>query len=370
MNFRDEFHRPCPSMKTTVSANPGRARAKSDDRIGIGGSDRGGWGKNFLAAGRWRKAAALTPFPATTHTDRFLRRIQRLTGLVVMLGLFVAGLAFADVVVVDDSGATVRLAQPARRIVSLAPHLTETLFAAGAGERLVGTVDHSDYPPAATKISRLGAYSRVDLERVAALHPDLIVAWQSGNAAANLDRLRALGFPVYLSQPNRIDDIASEIERFGQLADSAATARRAADSFRQRLAALQRRYSARPPVRTFYQIWKQPLMTVGGQQIISNVMALCGGENVFAGLSGMAPTVSVEAVLEADPEAIIATGMGDAKPEWLKDWDKWTQMTAVKRNNLFHINPDIMQRHTPRILDGAEKLCAHLDVARSHRPAR
>ena len=84
----------------------------------------------------------------------------------------------------------------------------------------------------------------------------------------------------------------------------------------------------------------------------------------------MAPTVSVEAVLEADPEAIVATGMGDAKPEWLKDWDKWTQMTAVKRNNLFHINPDIMQRHTPRILDGAEKLCAHLDVARSHRPAR
>jgi iron complex transport system substrate-binding protein len=110
-------------------------------------------------------------------------------------------------------------------------------------------------------------------------------------------------------------------------------------------------------------------MTVGGPQIISDAIKICGGENVFGQLKQMAPNVTVEAVLEADPEAIIATGMGDAKPEWLHDWDKWTRMTAVKRNNLFHINPDIMQRHTPRILDGTEKLCAHLDVARSHRPS-
>ena len=133
---------------------------------------------------------------------------------------------------------------------------------------------------------------------------------------------------------------------------------------------LRKANAGKPKVRTFYQIWKTPLMTVGGPQIISDAITLCGGENVFGHLGKMAPTVSVEAVLEADPEAIVATGMGDAKPEWLKDWDKWTQMTAVKRNNLFHINPDIMQRRTPRILDGAEKLCAHLDVARSHRPAR
>jgi iron complex transport system substrate-binding protein len=111
-------------------------------------------------------------------------------------------------------------------------------------------------------------------------------------------------------------------------------------------------------------------MTVGGPQIISDAITLCGGENVFGQIKQMAPTVSVEAVLEANPEAIVATGMGDARPDWLGDWDKWTQMTAVKRGNMFHINPDIMQRHTPRILDGAEKLCAHLDVARSHRPAK
>lgn len=276
----------------------------------------------------------------------------------------------AEVVVVDDTGVTVRLAQPAQRIVSLAPHLTETLFAAGAGERVVGTVEYSDYPPAASRITRVGGYSRLDLERVAALQPDLIIAWQSGNAAAHVDRLRALGFRIYVSQPNRIDDVASEIERLGVLAGSAPVAGRAAETFRQRLAGLQRRYSGRPPVRTFYEIWKQPLMTVGRQQIISDVIHLCGGDNVFGKLETMAPTVTVEAVIAANPEAIVASGMGEARPEWLDDWLRWTTITAVARGNLFFVPPDLIQRHTPRLLDGADLLCRHLETARNRRPAK
>jgi iron complex transport system substrate-binding protein len=137
----------------------------------------------------------------------------------------------AEVSVVDDSGATISLAQPAKRIVSLAPHLTETLFAAGAGERIVGTVEYSEYPPAASRIARVGGYSRIDLERVAALRPDLIIAWQSGNAAAHLDRLRGLAIPIYLSQPNHLADVAGEIERLGVLAGSRAVANRAAENF-------------------------------------------------------------------------------------------------------------------------------------------
>ena len=144
----------------------------------------------------------------------------------------------------------------------------------------------------------------------------------------------------------------------------------AAQAFRQRLATLRQTHAGKAPVRTFYQIWKSPLMTVGGPQIISDAIRLCGGENIFGHLRQMAPNVGVEAVLEANPEAIVATGMGDARPEWLHDWDRWTRMTAVARGNLFHINPDIMQRHTPRILDGTTKLCAHLDVARSRRPVK
>lgn len=281
-----------------------------------------------------------------------------------------ASLVQAEVAVVDDTGATVRLAQPARRIVSLAPHLTETLFAAGAGERVVGTVEYSDYPPAASRITRVGGYSRLDLERVAALQPDLIIAWQSGNAAAHVDRLRALGFRIYVSQPNRIADVASEIERLGVLAGSAPVAGRAAEAFRQRIAGLQKRYGGRPPVRTFYEIWKQPLMTVGRQQIISDVIRLCGGDNVFGQLDTMAPTVTVEAVIAANPEAIVASGMGEARPEWLDDWLRWTTITAVARGNLFFVPPDLIQRHTPRLLDGADLLCRHLETARSRRPAK
>ena len=284
--------------------------------------------------------------------------------------MLVSTAVHADLVVKDDTGQEVRLKAPAKRIVTLAPHAAESLFAAGAGDKLVGTVDYSDYPPEAKKVPRVGGYSRIDLEAVAALKPDLVLAWESGNNMTQVDKLQALGLTVYVSQPNTIDNIANQIERIGQLAGTESAANATAERFRKRLDSLRTTNAGKPQVRVFYQIWKTPLITVGGPQIISDAIKICGGDNVFGHLKQMAPNVTVEAVLEADPEAIIATGMGDARPEWLHDWDKWTRMTAVKRGNLFHINPDIMQRHTPRILDGTERLCAHLDVARSRRPAK
>ncbi len=276
-------------------------------------------------------------------------------------------LASAEVSVTDDTGATVALKQPARRIVTLAPHLAETLFAAGAGDRLVGTVDYSDYPDAAKKVPRVGGYSRVDLEAVIALKPDLIIAWYSGNAPANVEKLRGFGFPVYVSQPDRIEDVAREIERIGRLAGTSQAADAAAENFRARLDGLRREYEKKARVRTFYQIWKQPLSTVGGRQIISSVIRLCGGENVFGDLQALAPVVSVEAVVSTDPEAIVASGMGEARPEWLDDWKRWPAITAVARNNLFFVPPELIQRHTPRLLDGAEVLCRHLQSARDRR---
>lgn len=295
-------------------------------------------------------------------------RLRHCWLLAATLGLLAS--ARADIVVRDDAGHDVHLKAPARRIITLAPHSTESLYAAGGGAYLVGTVEYSDYPPEAKKVPRVGGYSRLDLEAIVALKPDLVIAWQSGNPAAQVDKLRALGLTVFITQPNLMADVATQLEQLGQLAGTESTAKPAAQRFRQRLEELRRANADKPKVRVFYQIWKSPLMTVGGQQIISDALHLCGGENVFGKLPQMAPTVSVEAVLEADPEAIVATGMGDARPEWLNDWSKWSRMTAVKRGNLFHINPDLMQRHTPRILDGAEKLCAHLDVARSRRPTK
>ncbi len=279
-----------------------------------------------------------------------------------------SGLALADVSVVDDTGAAVRLERPARRIVTLAPHLAETVFAAGAGDKLAGAVEYSDYPVAAGKVPKVGGYSRLDLEAIVALKPDLIIAWQTGNAPANIDKLRGLGFPIYVSQPNRLEDVAGEIERLGQLAGTSEAADAAARRFRARLADLRKQYGGRPTVRTFYQIWKQPLSTIGGRQIISSVIRLCGGENVFGGLETIAPVVTVEAVVAANPEAIVASGMGESRPDWLDDWKRWPAVTAVARNNLFFVPPELIQRHTPRLLDGAEALCRHLETARSRRP--
>jgi iron complex transport system substrate-binding protein len=275
--------------------------------------------------------------------------------------------AHAEIIVTDDTGATVRLAAPATRIVSLAPHITEALFAAGAGERIVGTVEYSDYPDAAKAIRRVGGYSKLDLEAVAALKPDLIIGWRSGNAGAHLEKLRSLGMPIYVTQPDRIEDIARSIEHYGRLAGSGAVADAVAQGFRARLAQLRARYGGRSPVRIFYQVWRSPLTTVSDKQIISDAIRLCGGKNVFGDLVGLAPNVSVEAVLASNPEAIVASGMGEERPEWLDDWRRWTQVTAVARGNLFFVPPSIIQRHTPRLLDGTERLCEHLETARKRR---
>ena len=286
-----------------------------------------------------------------------------------LIALLAAAPVLAEIVVKDDAGQVVRLAQPARRIVSLSPHITENLFAIGAGERVVGTVAFSNYPEAARRIPLVGGYEKLDLEAVAALRPDLVLAWESGNIASHVTKLKGIGLPVVVTEARRIEDVPGDLERLGVLSGTGVGAHAVAAKFRERLAALRTRYGERPKVRVFYQVWNQPLMTVGGGQIISDAIRLCGGENVFAVLRPMAAAVAVEAVLAADPEAIGASGMGDARPEWLDEWRRWPSLTAVARDNLFFVHPDHLQRHTPRILDGIERLCQHLETARARRPA-
>jgi iron complex transport system substrate-binding protein len=291
--------------------------------------------------------------------------LQRAIGGLLAIGLVAA--AHGEILARDDAGSELRLGAPARRIVSLAPHLTELLFAAGAGAQLVGAVDYSNHPPEARRIPRVGSYGQIDLEAVVALKPDLVVAWQSGNPSAAVDKLQRLGLPVFVSEPGRIEDVARSLEQLGRLAGTESAAGGAASAYRERLAGLRARYGGRPIVRTFYEVWNQPLTTIGGKQIISDLLRLCGGENVFGQLAALAPTVTVEAVLAADPEAIVASGMDEARPEWLDEWRRWRRLAAVERGNLFFVPPDLMQRHTPRLLDGAEVLCRHLETARARR---
>jgi iron complex transport system substrate-binding protein len=270
----------------------------------------------------------------------------------------------------DDAGQVVRLAQPARRIVSLAPHITELVYAAGGGDGLVGVVNYSDYPAAARDLPRVGSYMSVDIERIAALHPDLVVAWGQGRASRQLAALTALGIPVYIDAPAHVDDIAASIRRLGVLFGTSTQADREAARLDAGFTALRMAYANARRVSVFYQVWSHPLMTLSGRQITSDVITLCGGSNVFADLPGLAPTVSTEAVIAAAPQVIVSPSVGatrgadSASIASSVDWKAWSSLPAVAAGNLFSIDGDLISRPGPRLLDGARLLCDDLSRAR------
>jgi len=268
-----------------------------------------------------------------------------------------------NISVIDDAGRQVTLAGPAQRIISLAPSLTELLFVAGAGNRIVGVSEYSDFPPQAQGIPVVGRYNLLDMEAIVAFGPDLIVAWQSGNPQAAVQSLIDLGFNVYIAEPRTLASIAHQIENFGQLAGTQNTSDAASRYFNEQLGILQSRYEGAPEVSVFYQVWNEPLISVGGDELINDIITLCGGHNIFAD-QGLAPKISIESVLARDPEAIIASGMDIARPEWLDDWRRWPQMQAVSNDHLYFIPPDLVQRHSLRVLSGALQMCAHLDKVR------
>jgi iron complex transport system substrate-binding protein len=276
--------------------------------------------------------------------------------------LFLAANALAEVQVRDDTGAEVALRSSAMRIVSLAPHATELLYAAGAGSRVVGVVRGSNHPPEARSLPVVGDVYALDLERVVALAPDLVVTWPY-TTPAQVAKLRARGIAVFTTDPATIDGIATDIERLGVLASTSGVARDAAKRFRARLADAT---SAAPGrrLRVFYQIWNNPLFTVGGGHLITQALDACGGDNVFAALTVPAPQVSTEAVLAARPEVIIAGGDGNVRPAWLDDWKRWSDLPAVRDGQLHAADGDRLHRPGPRFVEGVVQLCEALASAR------
>lgn len=273
--------------------------------------------------------------------------------------------AQAAISVTDDANRTVSLSAPARRIVSLAPHATEMLFAAGAGSYVVGVTQFSDYPPEATRIPSVGSGVSLDLERIIQLKPDLVVGWNNGNAAAQLAQLDAIGIPVYKSEPYDFPAIALSIERLARLAGTDAIGQQSARAFRDRLHRLQATYQHRRTIRAFYQIWRNPLMTLNGAHMVSSALRLCGAENVFATLPQLVPTIGMEAVLKANPEVIIASS--GEQEDVLAGWRRFPGMKAVARGNLVLVEGELLNRSGPRILDGTEALCKKLDAVRNKR---
>jgi len=278
--------------------------------------------------------------------------------------------ARAAISVTDDDGATVTLQQPARRVVSLAPHVTEMLFAAGGGDRVVGAVNFSDYPPAARSIPRVGDNRLVDIERLLALKPDLLVAWRHNASSRQMAQLRRLGIPLYYSEPHKLEDIPEAILKLGQLMGTEQAAQQAAGQLRTQLEALVSRYRQRPTVRVFYQVWDKPLYTLNERHIISDAIRVCGGENIFAGLPLVAPSLSPEAVLQENPEAIVSGDRRDQAVSGVEIWKQYPSMLAVRRGNLFALDADLVNRSGPRILAGAAQLCEKLEEARSRRGER
>lgn len=269
------------------------------------------------------------------------------------------------ITVTDFAGLTVELSAPAQRIVALAPHAVENLFTIGAGKALVGVMQYSDFPPAAKLLPVVGGYQSVNFERILELQPDLIIAWQTGNSQAAINRLKELGFKVYIDQPDALRDVAKSLRDFGALSGLKEPAEAAARDYLQQISAIEAQYEGSEPVSFFYQVWNSPLQTINGEHTISDAIETCGGVNIYADEIAVAPVINIESVLERNPQVIIASGNAAGKPAWLDDWLQWPTLDAVANENLFYINPDYIQRHTVRLLKGLNTLCQQLDLVRA-----
>jgi iron complex transport system substrate-binding protein len=275
-------------------------------------------------------------------------------GVVFFLVALLATPALASTRVVDDAGRTLEFSRPPQRIVALTPHLTELLFAVGAGSQVAGVDSASDYPPAARGLPRVGDYSRANLERVLALKPDLVVVWLGGNRAADIHALEQLGLPVLRTRASRLDDVARLLRLLGRASGHAAEGETAARDVSAKLAALAQRYARDEKLPVFYQVWARPLMTVGGGHWISDALAVCGARNIFADLGAASPVVSREAVLMRAPSLILG---GSDAPELRHQWRPFTGVPAVRNDAFVRIDADRLHRPTPRLVGGVEELC-------------
>jgi len=267
--------------------------------------------------------------------------------------------------VVDDEDNKITLDKPAIRVITLAPSLTEMLYTFGAEDKLVATVQFSNYPEAAKTKPHIGNYERFVMERLLSFKPDLVVAWASANNSQQLKQLEKFNIPVYRSEPRTLADISKTIRNLGVLTGLQEESSRVANKFDLRLKKLQDENKNKNELNAFYQVWHQPVYTINGEHVISKVMKLCKLKNVFENSIIIAPKVTVESVIKYNPDLIIASGMASSQPEWLDQWIEWPAIRAVEKGNLFFIPPDLIQRQSIRLLDAAEIMCEQADKARS-----
>jgi len=262
----------------------------------------------------------------------------------------------------DDRGVTISLGRPAERIVTLAPHLAEIAFAAGAGAKLSGVSSFTRNPAEAERLPVVASHGRVDIERLIALRPDLVLAWQSGNSPLQIDRLERIGVRVFVTEVRALADIPRIIRLVGALAGSVEVAETRARQFEKEIADLRKRYAGERRVAVFLEIWHAPALTVNGAHLISDALRLCGGRNVFAAAKTLTPLVSREQILDARPEAIVTSGFGS---EALRAWRGLELVPAVRNRRIYAIDPDWLHAQGPHVLEGVRALCGRLELVRN-----
>lgn len=290
-----------------------------------------------------------------------------LASLGALLLLWVWASAVAAATVTDDTGHTLNLPSTPTRIVSLAPGATEMLFAAGAGQHVIATVQYSDEPAAAKRVPRIGDVVAIDMEKLVALRPEVAVVWPGGGNPAQIEEIGRMGIPLYRQQVNALADIPGSLRRLGALAGTSAIAEQAARDIEARLAALSHMYESGPHPSVLMQVWNHPIYTVGGTHLMSDALRLCGVRNLFGDLRDLGPAVDVEAVVARNPDIIVAAAPPGAGPEWLADWRRFTTLHAVRNGNLIAFEDQRLTRLGPSVVSATEALCKVLATARQPR---
>ena len=255
-------------------------------------------------------------------------------------------------------------AEAEERIISLAPHITELLFSVGAGSEVVGVMSYSNYPEAAKSIPVIGSHDKLNYEQIIALQPTLAIGWEGGNSSDAMDRLRDLGIRVESHAPHTLEDVGESLRWIGEISGHNREGEAAAQDYFKRLEELRETQLSQSRLSVYYQIWHEPQMTVNGDHLITDVIQMCGGNNIFSDAIPLVPKVSMESILQRNPEVIVMAGIPGEQPERIGRWQRWTTLAAIQKGNLFEVHPDLLHRHSSRILDGAEALCSALDIAK------
>lgn len=255
-------------------------------------------------------------------------------------------------------------AEAEERIISLAPHITELLFSVGAGSEVVGVMNYSNYPEAAKSIPVIGSHDKLNYEQIISLQPTLAVGWEGGNSSDAMDRLRDLGIRVESHAPHTLEDVGESLRWIGEISGHNREGEAAAQNYFNRLEELREAHLPQSRLSVYYQIWHEPQMTVNGDHLITDVIQMCGGSNIFADAIPLVPKVSMESILQRNPEVIVMAGIPGEQPERIERWQRWTTLAAIQKGNLFEVHPDLLHRHSSRILDGAQALCSALDIAK------